>query len=155
GAAVGPAAAAEERRVDHRGHDHADPDAVAVKFVAEALREGGQARLGRRVDRLAADAGDPGDRGYEDHPAPAALDHAPHEQGGQFDGRGEVDRGQFGDLRRRDLANRPGPAQARVVNEDVDAAAGRGERLPRQVRRAARGGQVTGERNASGPAGYL
>ena len=59
---VGAAAPLEERRVDHAGKDQRYAHAAVAKLIGEALGKAGQARLGRRVDRLVTDPGGAGDR---------------------------------------------------------------------------------------------
>jgi CBS domain-containing protein len=154
-AGVGGAAAGEERGVDHARNDQAHADTAAAHLVPEAFREGAQRRLGRRVDRLAADAGDTGDRGHEDDRAAAALGHARHQQPGQLDRRGQVHRGKLADLAAGDLAHRPGPPDARVVHQDVDRPGSRPVRRLGEPSRAVHRGQITGKRHAPGPPGRL
>ena len=92
-------------------------------LVGEALGERDQAGLGGRVDRLTAHAGSRGDGGDEDHPAPAPRDHAGQEQPGQLHRRGQVDGHELGDLLGGDVTDQAGPAQSRVVDQDVDPGA--------------------------------
>ncbi len=116
-----------------------------LRLQPQALRRLDQETLDRAVQGVAAGRRHlPRQRGHVQHPTPAARDHAGQQQARQLDRRGQHDPDHGGVVGRICGQETRGAAEARVVDQTVDAQAPRRDRLDQSGGRP-RLGQIGGD----------